>query len=179
MKTTRTFEVSPYLGADLTDRYARAPRAIDVCGLTPLPGGAFAARFWTWTCDVAPRPLEVGPLVEEIQQARVAMLDGPQGLARPPAAMRVCERLTGAPGRTPHQLPPFYVPFAGFITVRTVVEEVTDDKKLETDDRKQRQIDHAPSRSDRAKAIKLGDKISNAIDVTDNPPTRLVPRSPG
>jgi hypothetical protein len=99
----------------LTDRYARAPRAIDVCGLTPLPGGTFAARFWTWTWDAAPGPLEVGHLVDEVRLARVAMLDGPQGLARPPAAMRACERLTGAPGKTPHQRPPFYVPFAGFI----------------------------------------------------------------
>jgi hypothetical protein len=115
MRTTRTGEASRYLGADLTDRYARAPRAIDVCGLTPLPGGTLVARFWTWTWDAAPSPLEVGPLDDEIRLARVAMLDGPQGLARPPAAMRACERLTGAPGKTPHQLPPFYVPFAGFI----------------------------------------------------------------
>ena len=43
------------------------------------------------------------------------MLDGPQGLARAPATMRACERLTGAPGKTPHQRPAFYVPFAGFI----------------------------------------------------------------
>jgi hypothetical protein len=115
MRTTGTGEASRYLGADLTDRYARAPRTIDVCGLTPLPGGTFAARFWTWTWDAAPGPLEVGALVDEIHLARVAMLDGPQGLARPPAAMRACERLTGAPGKTPHQRPPFYVPFAGFI----------------------------------------------------------------
>jgi Protein of unknown function (DUF429) len=115
MRTTRTGDVSQYLGADLTDRYARAPRAVDVCGLTPLPGGKFAARFWTWIWDAGPRPLLVGPLVDEIGRARVVMLDGPQGLARPPAAMRVCEQLTRAPGQTPHQLPPFYVPFAGFI----------------------------------------------------------------
>jgi hypothetical protein len=116
MRTTRTGrDVSRYLGADLTDRYAQAPRAIDVCGLTPLPGGTFAARFWTWTWDVGPRPLVVGPLVDEIDRARVVMLDGPQGLARPPASMRVCERLTGAPGKTPHQRPPLHVPFAGFI----------------------------------------------------------------
>lgn len=115
MRTTRVGEVSRYLGVDLTDRYARTPRAIDVCGLTPLPGGTFVARFWTWTWDAAPGPLEIGPIVEEILLARVAMLDGPQALARPPAAMRVCERLTGAPGKTPHQRPEFYVPFAGFI----------------------------------------------------------------
>src|SRR5450631_4433331 len=60
-------------------------------------------------------PLEVGPIVGEIHLARIAMLDGPQGLARPPARMRACERLTGAPGKTPHLEPGAYVPFAGFI----------------------------------------------------------------
>lgn len=115
MRTTVTGSVPPYLGADLTDRYARSPRAIDVCGLTPLPEGRFAVRFWTWTWDAARSPLAVGPLADEIEQARVAMLDGPQGLARPPSSMRACERLTGAPGKTPHQRPASYVPFAGFI----------------------------------------------------------------
>jgi hypothetical protein len=115
MRTTRAGDVPPFLGADLTDRYARSPRAIDVCGLTPMPGGKFSARFWTWTWDAAPHPLDVAPIVDEIQLARVTMLDGPQGLARPPATMRVCERLTGAPGKTPHQRPSSYMPFAGYI----------------------------------------------------------------
>ena len=55
-------------------------------------------------------------------------------------------------------------------SVRLVVEEVTDDKGLEKADRKQRQIEHAPHLSPRAKAIKLADKISNVRDVTDFPP---------
>ena len=55
-------------------------------------------------------------------------------------------------------------------TVRKVVEEVTDDKSLEKADRKQRQIDHTPNLSKRAKAIKLADKIANVQDVTDAPP---------
>jgi HD domain/Polymorphic toxin system, DSP-PTPase phosphatase len=40
-------------------------------------------------------------------------------------------------------------------TVRKVVEEVTDNKSLEKAARKQRQIDHAPNLSKRAKTIKL------------------------
>ena len=55
-------------------------------------------------------------------------------------------------------------------TVRKLVEEVTDDKSLDKADRKQRQIDHAPHLSARAKTIKLADKIANVLDVTDAPP---------
>ena len=55
-------------------------------------------------------------------------------------------------------------------SVRMVVEEVTDDKSLEKAERKQRQIDHAPHLSKRAKAIKLCDKIANVRDVTNAPP---------
>ena len=54
-------------------------------------------------------------------------------------------------------------------TVRTVVEEVTDNKALDKAVRKQRQIEHAPHLSRRAKAIKLGDKIANVRDVIDSP----------
>ena len=55
-------------------------------------------------------------------------------------------------------------------TVRKVVEEMTDDKSLDKAVRKQRQMDHAPNLSKRAKAIKLADKIANVQDVTDAPP---------
>lgn len=98
MRTDWSGDVPRYLGADLTDRYAHARRPIDVCGLAPLPGGTFSAQFWTWTWDAGPGPLTLGSVADEIDQARVVMVDGPQGLARPPAQMRVCERLTGAPG---------------------------------------------------------------------------------
>jgi guanosine-3',5'-bis(diphosphate) 3'-pyrophosphohydrolase len=54
--------------------------------------------------------------------------------------------------------------------VRAVVEEVTDDKSLPKDVRKQLQIDHAPALSDRAKLVKLADKICNVTDVTHRPP---------
>lgn len=54
--------------------------------------------------------------------------------------------------------------------VRALVEEVTDDKTLPKEVRKQRQIDHAPHLSPRAKLIKIADKICNVRDVTSAPP---------
>ncbi|NJO09287.1 MAG: bifunctional (p)ppGpp synthetase/guanosine-3',5'-bis(diphosphate) 3'-pyrophosphohydrolase [Leptolyngbyaceae cyanobacterium SL_1_1] len=54
--------------------------------------------------------------------------------------------------------------------VRQVVAEVTDDKSLPKAVRKQRQIEHAGCVSDRAKLIKLADKIANIRDVVLNPP---------
>jgi guanosine-3',5'-bis(diphosphate) 3'-pyrophosphohydrolase len=55
-------------------------------------------------------------------------------------------------------------------TVSSYVAEVTDDKNLPKNERKLLQIEHAPFLSDGAKLIKLGDKISNIVDVTNNPP---------
>ena len=54
--------------------------------------------------------------------------------------------------------------------IRRLVEEVTDDKSLPKDERKRRQIEHANELSSDAALIKLGDKISNVLDVTNNPP---------
>ncbi len=54
--------------------------------------------------------------------------------------------------------------------VRTVVEEMTDDKSLPKDVRKQLQIEHAPQLSRRAKMIKLSDKIENVQDLIQDPP---------
>jgi guanosine-3',5'-bis(diphosphate) 3'-pyrophosphohydrolase len=56
--------------------------------------------------------------------------------------------------------------------VRTVVEEVTDDKTLDKADRKRLQIEHAPHVSERAKLIKIADKISNVRSVTLTPPAK-------
>jgi (p)ppGpp synthase/HD superfamily hydrolase len=55
--------------------------------------------------------------------------------------------------------------------IRKLVEEVTDNKRLPKADRKQLQIDHASQLSGDAVLIKLGDKISNVLDVTYSPPT--------
>lgn len=55
-------------------------------------------------------------------------------------------------------------------TVRKLVEEMTDDKTLDSAARKQLQIDRAPKLSRRAKPIKIADKIANVQDVTNAPP---------
>lgn len=55
-------------------------------------------------------------------------------------------------------------------TVRDLVREVTDDKILEKNERKRRQIEHAPNLSPRAKLIKLADKTCNVREVLENPP---------
>ena len=54
--------------------------------------------------------------------------------------------------------------------VAGIVMEVTDDKSLPKEERKRRQVEHAPHLSHDAKLVKLGDKISNIKDVTDSPP---------
>ncbi|MBL0212752.1 MAG: bifunctional (p)ppGpp synthetase/guanosine-3',5'-bis(diphosphate) 3'-pyrophosphohydrolase [Myxococcales bacterium] len=54
--------------------------------------------------------------------------------------------------------------------VAAVVCEVTDDKSLAKDRRKELQIEHAPHLSAHAKLVKLADKISNLRDLIDSPP---------
>lgn len=54
--------------------------------------------------------------------------------------------------------------------VRELVIEVTDDKSLEKQARKRRQIEKAPHLSSRAKMIKIADKIANLTDVMESPP---------
>lgn len=54
--------------------------------------------------------------------------------------------------------------------IATVVSEVTDDKSLPKQERKRRQIDHAPHLSPNARLVKCADKIANLRDVADNPP---------
>jgi guanosine-3',5'-bis(diphosphate) 3'-pyrophosphohydrolase len=55
--------------------------------------------------------------------------------------------------------------------VRGIVEEVSDDKRLPKQERKRLQIEHAPDISDRAKLVKLADKICNVRNVATAPPT--------
>jgi guanosine-3',5'-bis(diphosphate) 3'-pyrophosphohydrolase len=54
--------------------------------------------------------------------------------------------------------------------VRSLVEEVTDDKTLLKAERKRLQVEHAHGLSDDAALIKLADKIANVRDVTHAPP---------
>lgn len=51
-----------------------------------------------------------------------------------------------------------------------LVQEVTDDRSLPKQERKRLQVEHAPSLSDKAKLIKLADKISNLRDIVTSPP---------
>ncbi|HEX2223330.1 MAG TPA: HD domain-containing protein [Thermoanaerobaculia bacterium] len=54
--------------------------------------------------------------------------------------------------------------------VRAVVAEVTDDKSLPKRERKRLQVEQAPGASERAKLVKLADKICNVRDVIHHPP---------
>jgi len=54
--------------------------------------------------------------------------------------------------------------------IRDIVMDVTDDGNLTKAARKQAQIDHAAHISDKAKLVKLADKISNLRDVLNNAP---------
>jgi guanosine-3',5'-bis(diphosphate) 3'-pyrophosphohydrolase len=54
--------------------------------------------------------------------------------------------------------------------IRSIVEEVTDDKSLLKAERKRAQVDHAAHISDKAKLVKLADKIANLRDVASSPP---------
>ncbi|XP_067871269.1 guanosine-3',5'-bis(diphosphate) 3'-pyrophosphohydrolase MESH1 isoform X2 [Heterodontus francisci] len=49
--------------------------------------------------------------------------------------------------------------------VRSIVTEVTDDKSLSKEERKQQQIKHAPHCSREAKLVKLADKLYNLRDL--------------
>lgn len=54
--------------------------------------------------------------------------------------------------------------------VQAIVLEVTDDKNLPKEVRKQRQVETAPHKSPRAKMLKIADKISNVEDIIYTPP---------
>jgi guanosine-3',5'-bis(diphosphate) 3'-pyrophosphohydrolase len=54
--------------------------------------------------------------------------------------------------------------------VAGIVREVTDDKNLDKQTRKQLQIEHAPHLSHEARLVKLADKICNLRDILASPP---------
>ena len=56
------------------------------------------------------------------------------------------------------------------VDIADLVGEVTDDKKLEKAERKKLQVEHAASKSDRAKILKLADKTSNLRSLVKSPP---------
>ncbi len=56
--------------------------------------------------------------------------------------------------------------------ITSIVLEVSDDKSLEKEVRKQMQIEHAASLSHEAKLVKLADKIANITDIINTPPAK-------
>jgi GTP diphosphokinase / guanosine-3',5'-bis(diphosphate) 3'-diphosphatase len=54
--------------------------------------------------------------------------------------------------------------------VASMVQEVTDDKRLPKAERKLLQVEHAAHLSPKARSVKLADKIANLRDVADSPP---------
>jgi len=56
------------------------------------------------------------------------------------------------------------------VEVRRIVEEVTDEKQFSQIERKRLQITHARHLSDRAKLVKLADKIANLHSLVHAPP---------
>jgi len=54
--------------------------------------------------------------------------------------------------------------------IAALVAEVTDDKALPKAERKRLQVEHAATISNKAKRVKLADKISNLADVDQSPP---------
>jgi (p)ppGpp synthase/HD superfamily hydrolase len=68
---------------------------------------------------------------------------------------------------TPEELEKIFGP-----EVRWIVEEVSDDQSLTSAERKQKQIDHAPHLSTRAKMVKIADKIANIRSMVETPPTK-------
>jgi len=55
--------------------------------------------------------------------------------------------------------------------IRSIVEEVTDDKTLPKGDRKRLQVEHAAKASPKARLVKLADKIANLRDIATSPPS--------
>jgi GTP diphosphokinase / guanosine-3',5'-bis(diphosphate) 3'-diphosphatase len=54
--------------------------------------------------------------------------------------------------------------------IASIVVDLTDDKNLSKQQRKDLQVEHAAHLSPRAKLVKLADKICNLPDVATNPP---------
>jgi hypothetical protein len=92
-----------FIGIDLTDPYARRPRSADVaiidgqgaCHFVAVPAPRVGGSVAGWLAPVGATPTSGDVLV----------IDGPLGLANVGEPMRDCERLLGAPGKTPDALP--------------------------------------------------------------------------
>ena len=104
-----------FLGLDLSDPFARRPRAVDVACVDERGGVDF--EQWTWPAPDSEGRLDAEALVAAfpVGPEDVVVVDGPQALAQPGARVREAERLLRAPGRTPDVLPVPGAPFSGFV----------------------------------------------------------------
>jgi hypothetical protein len=102
-----------YLGIDVTDRFSKAARPMDVCGLE-MRGNNIIAHFWVWKWEPGDR-INVATVLPEVRAARSLMLDAPQGLAQVGCSIRCSERRLGAAGKTADARPPLTQPYGGFI----------------------------------------------------------------
>lgn len=118
MKSTLQGPVPPYLGVDLTSRYRKTKRGpgrpVDVCGLTPAAEG-FEPVFWLWEWDEPEGPMDVAPIAEELRAARIALLDGPQSLAKEGNSARRCDKECRTQARMGDLLPDLDRPFGGYL----------------------------------------------------------------
>jgi hypothetical protein len=104
------------VGIDLTDSYARTPRAVDVATLDAQTGQVVFDEF-EWPPEGPGWAVEVARVVSSLGRDKtVFIVDGPQALARMQNNTRLVERYLRTPGHTPWQVPdPRARPFAGYI----------------------------------------------------------------
>ncbi|MCW3473430.1 HD domain-containing protein [Limobrevibacterium gyesilva] len=74
------------------------------------------------------------------------------------------------------QIPRTEIEAAFGADVAALVADVTDDKSLKKEVRKQLQIDHAPGKPMRVKILKLADKTSNLRAIAASPPADWPPQ---
>lgn len=111
--TKSSLATCAYLGVDVTDRFSKAARPMDVCGLEPKTDGLIA-HFWKWSWG-RPGNVSVSAVLHEFRAARSLMLDAPQGLAQLGRNIRCSEKLLGAAGKTGETRPPLTQVYGGFI----------------------------------------------------------------
>jgi hypothetical protein len=115
MKSTKPSTTTcAYLGCDVTDRFSKAARVMDVCGLR-VEGNGLAAHFWTWSWGQSSH-LSLTALLPEVHASRSLMLDAPQGLAQIGRTIRDSERKLRAAGKTGATRPPLTQVYGGFIS---------------------------------------------------------------
>ncbi|NPC75932.1 DUF429 domain-containing protein [Corallococcus exiguus] len=104
-----------FVGWDLTDPFARAPRPVDEAIVDGDGRVRFSQRVWPSARERYGLDPEALAEAFAVGPGDVVVVDGPQALANPGAKVRDAERKLRAPGRTPDVLPVPGEPFAGFV----------------------------------------------------------------